>query len=311
MVKLVRWRMPRKPWAHKFKERPCNTCGAFFLPRCGRSIFCSPQCRPCQYTPRAKRYAVCTWCETLFHQKSGSHLFCSGTCSAKMRAHRERQVAAVKLGTRLCSPCGGQFKMKTGNQLYCGKRCAARAAKRRKPGWVEPITNEAGVCLDCKITLPIPRPSSKKYCSERCVKRAQKRRSDRIQRTKPHVHIRRSLSGRLRDILKRKRVWKNNSILKYLGCTLKELAAHIENKFTPDLSWANYGVFGWHVDHYVPCSRFDLAREDHRAVCFHWRNLRPLWGETNWRRADVVTDEERQSIDPELVKMIERIGVKL
>lgn len=72
-----------------------------------------------------------------------------------------------------------------------------------------------------------------------------------------------------------------------------------------------YGVFGWHLDHIIPCERFDLTNEDHCRVCFNWRNIRPLWGEDNCNRQEMLTLDEVLGIDPQLIKMVEEIGVKL
>ncbi len=36
-----------------------------------------------------------------------------------------------------------------------------------------------------------------------------------------------------------------------------------------------------HVDHHIPCANFDLSRQDHQLVCFHYTNLRLLPGPEN------------------------------
>ena len=45
------------------------------------------------------------------------------------------------------------------------------------------------------------------------------------------------------------------------------------------MSWDNYG--DWHVDHIRPCASFDLTNEDEQRICFHYKNLQPLWGPDN------------------------------
>lgn len=86
----------------------------------------------------------------------------------------------------------------------------------------------------------------------------------------------------------RKRVYKamlginkSESTEKLLGCTPSELRDYLESKFTGGMSWDNYGYYGWHVDHIIPCVQFDLTDPDAQKICFHYTNLQPLWGKEN------------------------------
>jgi hypothetical protein len=51
------------------------------------------------------------------------------------------------------------------------------------------------------------------------------------------------------------------------------------------MSWDNYGKEKdqWHVDHIVPC--VNPLNIYHLRMCFNWRNLRPLWGKDNLKKA--------------------------
>ena len=66
-----------------------------------------------------------------------------------------------------------------------------------------------------------------------------------------------------------------SSIEALLGCSIKELRAHIEAQFDGAMCWANYGT-AWELDHVTPCRAYDLTHEDQQAACFHHSNLRPL-----------------------------------
>jgi hypothetical protein len=66
-----------------------------------------------------------------------------------------------------------------------------------------------------------------------------------------------------------------------LGCTVSELMRHIESRFMPGMTWENYAARGWHIDHIVPCSSFNLADATQAARCFHYTNLQPLWWKDN------------------------------
>ncbi len=77
---------------------------------------------------------------------------------------------------------------------------------------------------------------------------------------------------------------KISSSLKLLGCTPEQLKQHLESQFIESMSWDNYGLHGWHIDHKLPCAKFDLSKEQEQLECFHYTNLQPLWTEENWSK---------------------------
>lgn len=77
---------------------------------------------------------------------------------------------------------------------------------------------------------------------------------------------------------------KSASSFELLGCTGEELKKHLESQFVDGMTWDNYGLHGWHIDHIRPCSEFDLSDHSQQRECFHHKNLRPLWAEDNLNR---------------------------
>ncbi len=69
--------------------------------------------------------------------------------------------------------------------------------------------------------------------------------------------------------------------MELVGCSLEDLRKHIEKQFIDGMSWDNYGLYGWHIDHRVPCSNFDLTDPVQQKQCFHYTNLQPLWAKDN------------------------------
>ncbi len=71
-----------------------------------------------------------------------------------------------------------------------------------------------------------------------------------------------------------------------LGYSREELMAHLERQFKPGMSWDNYGLHGWHIDHVVPKSLFTFNSIDDQAfkVCWALSNLQPLWASENRRK---------------------------
>lgn len=83
---------------------------------------------------------------------------------------------------------------------------------------------------------------------------------------------------------------KNHKTKTLLSCTIAHLKQHLESQFTEGMTWENYGRGGWHVDHIVPCSYFDLSIEENQFICFHYLNLQPLWWRDNLTKSGKVPD---------------------
>lgn len=79
---------------------------------------------------------------------------------------------------------------------------------------------------------------------------------------------------------------KSESSMKLIGCSAEQLKKHLEDKFTEGMSWSNYGLKGWHIDHIKPCASFDLKDPQQQKECFHYSNLQPLWWYDNLSKAD-------------------------
>jgi hypothetical protein len=95
----------------------------------------------------------------------------------------------------------------------------------------------------------------------------------------PSARMARKLRERMRLLMKG--VKKSGFAYDLIGCDTDALKAHLESQFTPGMTWENYGKDGWHVDHIVPCSLFDLSHEYQQRACFNWQNLQPLWKRDN------------------------------
>jgi hypothetical protein len=40
----------------------------------------------------------------------------------------------------------------------------------------------------------------------------------------------------------------------YIGCSQEQLVSHLEAQFKPGMTWENYTLYGWHIDHIIPLS---------------------------------------------------------
>ncbi|WP_020474458.1 hypothetical protein [Zavarzinella formosa] len=103
------------------------------------------------------------------------------------------------------------------------------------------------------------------------------------------VRVKRNLRRRLGHVIRREN--KCSSMLDLLSCSAEDFVKHIESQFETGMSWENYGSFGWHIDHIMPCHSFDLTKPDQQQACFHYTNLRPLWWRENISRRRIHEDE--------------------
>lgn len=81
---------------------------------------------------------------------------------------------------------------------------------------------------------------------------------------------------------------KSGSAVRDLGCTIAELKVYLQSKFQPGMSWDNWALDGWHIDHIKPLSSFDLTDRNQFLEACHYTNLQPLWAQDNLSKSDKI-----------------------
>jgi hypothetical protein len=99
--------------------------------------------------------------------------------------------------------------------------------------------------------------------------------------------IKGNMSGRLSDLINKRNLSTNT--LELIGCDRETFISHIEKQFTEGMTWENYGLKGWHVDHIIPLSLFDLTIENEVKKACHYTNLQPLWWQDNLEKGNKVS----------------------
>lgn len=91
-----------------------------------------------------------------------------------------------------------------------------------------------------------------------------------------------NLRGRLNMAIRGKR--KELKTMELLGCSIEEFKVYIASKFEPNMSWDNYGLYTWHIDHCIATDNYDLTDEEQLKECFHHSNMAPRWATTKIAR---------------------------
>jgi hypothetical protein len=104
------------------------------------------------------------------------------------------------------------------------------------------------------------------------------------------LRLKDSLRARLRSAIKHNQ--KKGSAIQDLGCSIEEFIIYIEDMFYDNpktgekMSWDNYGLCGWHIDHIIAISKFDLQDKEQVKKACHYTNLQPLWAFENIIKGD-------------------------
>jgi len=91
-----------------------------------------------------------------------------------------------------------------------------------------------------------------------------------------------NIRSRISQYLKQKNITKRNKTYNIVGIDINCLKKYIEEQFEDGMTWDNYGMYGWHIDHKIPlCS---ANNETELLKLFHYTNLQPLWAKDNLKK---------------------------
>lgn len=109
-------------------------------------------------------------------------------------------------------------------------------------------------------------------------------------RNRLNTDIKFKLAHGLRDRLRKaiKGNQKSGSAISDLGCSIEKFKLWIEMNWQNDMSWDNYGVKGWHIDHKIPLDSFDLTNKEEFIKACHFSNLQPMWAKDNFSKGNKI-----------------------
>lgn len=102
--------------------------------------------------------------------------------------------------------------------------------------------------------------------------------------------ILKNLRSRIRFALKKGKIKKADTTENLLGCSVPDFKKYFTSLFKEDMTWDNFMNGEIHIDHIIPCSKFDLKDEEQQKICFHYTNLQPLWGVDNLKKGTRIID---------------------
>lgn len=227
---------------------------------------------------------------------------CMGECKLKLREknsneNKEKLKIVDKTQIKTCSVCKKEKQLnefsistasKTGFYSWC-LICSRKKDNDRKKIRNEYTEIDIKNCTRCNKSKTILKNYSKKIgthdgysniCKE-CNKEYRKSMSKELYKKKKHklkINIQYKLAenirNRLRSCLGNIKV-KKPKTEKLIDCTLDNFVKHLNETFYDEISFDNYGTV-WHLDHIIPCNRFDLTDINQLKACSHYTNLQAL-----------------------------------
>jgi hypothetical protein len=70
---------------------------------------------------------------------------------------------------------------------------------------------------------------------------------------------------------------------RYLGADVSFVREWINDRMVAGMTWNNYGA-EWVIDHIVPIRMFDIKKDSELKMCWHYKNLMPLFKEDNLKK---------------------------
>jgi hypothetical protein len=114
------------------------------------------------------------------------------------------------------------------------------------------------------------------------------------ERDDPIEKFKRNIRSRIWIALKKK---KELHTIQYLGCSSSEYIQWLTT-YNETYTLDNHGNDGWHVDHVIPLSHFNLENIEEQMIAFNWRNTMPLSAKENLSKNNkILTPQIKEHLD--------------
>ena len=205
----------------------------------------------------------------------------------------------IKNGVKKCNACNlilslnffGKYNNKCGYR-HCCKKCRT-LEKPRDPGYYKKwrYANKEKKSIGDKLYREKNFEKIKQYRStlEYKIKKAtwDKKTYEKIKKDPImflNARVKSSMSGSIKYS-------KKNQYFKILGYTVHDLKKRLEQTFTGEMSWNNYGRGGWHIDHIKPLVLFDMSKEEDFIKAWELSNLQSLSENNNCSKGSMYENK--------------------
>lgn len=184
-----------------------------------------------------------------------------------------KKEPTVKVVNRLCRTCGVNLT-KENTYAGCGNNCRT-CEKERIKKYRETYPERR---KQTKDKWKKENPEHHKMLKKNHKKR--KKQKDPVYRSMLHMR------GRTSAYCKRNFNSKRSRFREIIGIDPQGFRSYIESKFKEGMSWDNYGLYTWHIDHIIPLSSAKTIQEVEQLS--HYTNLQPLWMKENIEKSDKI-----------------------
>lgn len=233
----------------------------------------------------------CDICNNEFEAKMRTQKRCSAKCRKEHHRKSMFETTGDKSWRKIipCIICNTGFMPKSYNGNVCSKDCKRVYSKlhmrEQAKKKVKQINNVH--CIVCAQPFQTVGKSATITCSKNCsLQNKAKDAHKRPYRKKPEFKLYHRLRSAVISRIKAQRV-RTSEICDY---TTAELKAHLESKFQNGMTWDNWGVRGWHIDHIKPVNAFVFFDEcgniktEEIKKALSLDNLQPLWASENLKK---------------------------
>lgn len=270
----------------------CTICNASFNKANKTSKYCSKKCANLFRSKNSIRsiksntlsidiVKVCEICDTKFTTTNKRKKFCCKKCSL-----RSDVLKRLKNTVKLCEVCGTEFKNTGGNRKTCSIECGKIFFKRLNT-------------LEYLKQNPETYKYMSEYRSKKYFKNKDRYRNKRTELARKYrkTNTRYRIMNLLRHsvYMRIKYDKKSNKTIELIGCSVIDLINHLQTTAISngylEFDINNYSGRKYHIDHIIPCSLFDLTKEEEQKKCFNYTNLQILSAKENLQKSNKFTQE--------------------
>jgi len=218
-----------------------------------------------------------------------------------------------------CKHCGKEFVKNHHCQIYCSKSCNKKVDYiKNRERYKEKARLWREENYERHLKKRIEYYQKNREVSLEKMKEYERRpevreRIRKIRKEKyyniPEYRINHAIGRAIRKTLNGEKGVRTNDIV---GYTPDKLRKKLEQQFTEDMSWENWGEL-WHIDHRIPSSWFNIQSIDDPMIkhCWALENLQPKNAFENMSKQNKFAEPtEKQLEDPIYLEILNRNGYK-